>query len=1193
MSDRVQVNEAIARLPLPLAQLGRRAENAKTPQERHYAAFYLWEATLKLLASAAVVEFADRGTPDPPLAAALQKLARPSLGDWRGLVRLILPPLAAAEPAYQPVQGLLGGDKPRADLPRLAGLDGLLREALTGKASGRSTVRVGELLDRLVEFRNKDAGHGAAAMRGAAFYERTGAALAMAAAELHERCDVLAGARLAAVDAVRRQAGGDWLVDWSLLVGEAPRRQEPLAVAAAEVGRLPMPGRVYLHRDGPAGGTWRELHPLVLFDPDTGRILFLNSRRGKTRAEYLCYTTGEPEPREDLGPERRALLARALGVPVAEADEDGWAARSLADEPPTSQADPAQTPRTVGEFELLSELGRGGMGVVYRAVQPSLGRQVALKVLGRLGDAKAEARFAREVRALGRVDHPNLVKVYTEGKDDLRWFYAMELVEGTDLGSVCGLLSGGAASDLTAADWQTAVSTAVERQRGSEKPLSAAGPPPAANPAPHPPAVREAADLGSGHVGRVVELVRQAAEAAHALHEAGVIHRDVKPGNVLLTADGRTAVLADLGLAQLADETEGRLTRTRQFVGTPRYASPEQVLAVGRVDRRTDVYGLGATLWELLTLRPLFGVADDTPTAEVFRRVQVAEPEKLRRLNPRVPRDLEAVAHKCLEKDADRRYPTAGELAADLARWQRGEPVQAQPPSVGYVLRKWAGRHRVKLAAAFGIVLLIGAAVVGLVSLANRAESDRAEAQKKHEAELAAERRQRAMNDAITAAMGGDVRRADAAIREAQAHGATPADVAMLRGLVQYERGNAPAAVENLRLALDLEPDSVAVRSLLGICYHENLDFVTAEKTAGDVRGRRPVTPHDFLFKGYLLGLRQQAGEGIPLLEEARRHHVLLASLFLARLRATDAYDASDPEGLERAQADLHAAKAAIRDNVVTAMTDLHVSVAAGFLYEQRGEREKAQQAWQQADAAAAFMAGQTRANNLRTALAERRNGPGAAREVAREIWEISRRPGPSNGPTIYALYLYRDGEIDNALGLMFQRTPGTDDLNAARTNAYLLAERDRNARRALAVYERLEADYQDSPFALLTIQDVLLFLGDHQRVAHNARRFASVEPWSRLPWTQAQKRALAFLSDELAEEKYLGSATRRGGRCDAQWWAGLKRLARGDRAGARERFAAAAKEQAFLRFNDRAARAILERLKDSNWPPWIPGPKP
>src|SRR5262249_14923155 len=144
-------------------------------------------------------------------------------------------------------------------------------------------------------------------------------------------------------------------------------------------------------------------------------------------------------------------------------------------------------------------------------------------------------------------------------------------------------------------------------------------------------------------------------------------------------------------------EAEGRLTRTREFVGTLRYASPEQVLSVP-LDRRSDIYSSGATLWELLTLRPLFGATEQTPAHELMLKIPSSDPESPRRFNARVPRDLEALVLKCLERDRARRYGTSQELADDLSRWLRGEPVQAQPPTLGYLLGKSIRRHRVALA---------------------------------------------------------------------------------------------------------------------------------------------------------------------------------------------------------------------------------------------------------------------------------------------------------------------------------------------------------------------------------------------------------------------------------------------------------------------------------------------------------------
>ena len=452
------------------------------------------------------------------------------------------------------------------------------------------------------------------------------------------------------------------------------------------------------------------LHPLVLFDKDAGQTLFLNARQNQRKAEYLSYLTGVQPGREELGDERRAFLAHVFGGPPEREQLENWEAKSQAEEPAPMPPARAEQ-RSLGEFELLSELGRGGMGVVYRALQPSLGREVAVKRILKSGDAVTDARFAREIRALGMVEHPNLVKIYTNGAEGEFLFYAMELVDGPDLGSVCGKLAGSKVGDVTGGDWAKAVSTAWEEQRKREKPLSKPGQEAGEDtPAPASSAMGQATD--SGHIQRVVEVVRQAAQAAQALHATGIIHRDIKPGNILITPDGEHAVLMDLGLAQLMDEAQGRLTRTRQFVGTPRYASPEQVLAAGKVDARADVYSLGATLWELVTLRPMFGANEETPAAELMQKILTKEVERPGRLNPRVPRDLEAIILKCLEKDRDRRYAKAGDLAEDLGRWQRGDPVQAQPPSLRYLLGKQVRRHRVRLAITAVLLLAMVAGVV-------------------------------------------------------------------------------------------------------------------------------------------------------------------------------------------------------------------------------------------------------------------------------------------------------------------------------------------------------------------------------------------------------------------------------------------------------------------------------------------------
>jgi DNA-binding beta-propeller fold protein YncE len=349
---------------------------------------------------------------------------------------------------------------------------------------------------------------------------------------------------------------------------------------------------------------------------------------------------------------------------------------------------------------------------------------------------------------------------------------AMELVEGATLAAVCDKLQTRSAN-ATALDletWQEMVSAVCEESRKAEQPLSDQKPDKERGRQ----GDKEKADKEAGRQGdketegasvslsppllvslsssgrprrtgsrtyfrHVVELIRQAAEAADALHEAGVIHRDIKPGNIMVTPNGSDAVLLDLGLAQLADDVQGRLTRTRQFVGTLRYASPEQ-LGGAKLDRRADVYSLGATLWELLTLRPLFGVTEETPTPDLILRVQQSEAGRPRKHNPAIPKDLEAIVLKCLEKDPKRRYATARELAEDLQRFLSAEPVQARPVGEMARLGRWCRRNPVVAGLAAGVILLMAVGTTTSVYFAVR-ETQAAEAERRNAEEAQRARR--------------------------------------------------------------------------------------------------------------------------------------------------------------------------------------------------------------------------------------------------------------------------------------------------------------------------------------------------------------------------------------------------------------------------------------------------------------------
>jgi serine/threonine-protein kinase len=305
-------------------------------------------------------------------------------------------------------------------------------------------------------------------------------------------------------------------------------------------------------------------------------------------------------------------------------------------------------------YEVESVLGRGGMGVVYRARHLRLGRLVALKMAlaGTYAGPHEQARFRREAEAVAALHHANVVQVYDVGDADGRPYFTMELMEG---GSLARKLSG----------------------------------------APQP--ARQAA-----------ALLATLAGAVQAAHEASIVHRDLKPGNVLLAGDG-TPKVADFGLARRLDQ-EGGLTRTGAALGTPSYMAPEQARGDKRaVGPATDVYALGAILYEMLTGRPPFRAET---TAATLQQVMADDPVSPRRLNSSVPRDLETICLKCLNKEPRQRYAAAAELADDLRRFECGDPIAARRIGVIGSVRKWA-RRRPAAAAMLAAVALV--AVTGVV----------------------------------------------------------------------------------------------------------------------------------------------------------------------------------------------------------------------------------------------------------------------------------------------------------------------------------------------------------------------------------------------------------------------------------------------------------------------------------------------
>jgi serine/threonine-protein kinase len=336
---------------------------------------------------------------------------------------------------------------------------------------------------------------------------------------------------------------------------------------------------------------------------------------------------------------------------VAQADDDT---------PPVLPVRPGtgQVIQIMGDFELQEEIGRGGMGVVFKARQLSLNRAVALKIARVSGPEQGadSQRFRNEAETVAQLDHPHIVPIFEVGSWQGQPYFSMKLIEG---GSLAGHL---------------------DRFKADPK--------------------------------KAARLMAQVARAVHHAHLRGVLHRDLKPSNILLDSEGRPHV-TDFGLARRV-AMDSNVTQSGALVGTPSYMAPEQTSGLkGAVTTAADVYGLGAVLYALLTGRPPFRAAT---TLDTLTLVREAEPAPLRKYNRKLSRDLETVCLKCLSKDPPKRYGSAEALADDLERWLRGEPVSARRITIGQRLGRWASRHK-PVAWASAVVLLFAALFGGATGL--------------------------------------------------------------------------------------------------------------------------------------------------------------------------------------------------------------------------------------------------------------------------------------------------------------------------------------------------------------------------------------------------------------------------------------------------------------------------------------------
>lgn len=570
----------------------------------------------------------------------------------------------------------------------------------------------------------------------------------------------------------------------------------------------------------------------------------------------------------------------------------------------TSRA--ASLPKQIGDFEIRRELGRGGMGVVYEAYQKSLKRKVALKILSNgLGlSSKAILRFRREAEAAGKLHHTNIVPIYTTGEDKGIHFYAMELIDGPSLDQVIAELKLPSENGSAAANDRP---SATAMQTNISSTISTAS--------------------GTGYFDSVATMIADVAEALDHAHEHGVIHRDVKPSNLLLGPDGRLSI-NDFGLARMLEQPG--MTVSGEFVGSPLYMSPEQITA-GRVqlDHRTDIYSLGATLYEILTLQPPFpGQNRDQVLSQILHKEAIST----RKVNRKVPSDLDTICMKAIDKDPDRRYQTAGKMAEDLRNYVNRFAISARrigPLGKSY---RWLRRHP-SVAFSMLTVLLSTAILFGVVWNNRFAQK---------QAELS-----RVSSDMFKALLRADRIEAQKLLKEGQELGAPHDWLNFSRGVISLFESEYVSARSSLG-AVDVGDDNyLAARALLAVAHMWSGDEKAYLLTLRDVDPESVSGFVETLCAGYAhcWGKPQKAVELLERAESIESNHPL-TKVFLAQARRLRAMDIGSLDKarllIEKAIADLETQRELANTIPLVAMETAMANIVAHRLYRSLGDEPRA-----------------------------------------------------------------------------------------------------------------------------------------------------------------------------------------------------------------------------------------------------------
>ncbi|MBN2561008.1 MAG: protein kinase [Phycisphaerae bacterium] len=795
--------------------------------------------------------------------------------------------------------------------------------------------------------------------------------------------------------------------------------------------------------------------------------------------------------------------------------------------------------RLLGEFRILREVARGGMGVVYEAVQTSLNRRVALKVLpaGAMLAGHAADRFRREASLAGGLHHTNIVPVYAVGETEGICYYAMQFIEGASL-----------AKHLR------------ELRRTGTRP-------------------------GRDYHQRVARWGRQVAEALAYAHEQSVIHRDIKPSNLLL--DARDNVwIADFGLARV--DAMSTFTLSGDVVGTARYMSPEQARGGRtRIDVRTDIYSLGVTMYELLALQPAF---EGSSRAEVLNRVVFADPPSLRRVDPAMPRDLETIVAKCMEKEAQRRYAQAGDVAEDLRRFLADEPIRARrTPHIVRVVRFVRRRRWLSGATALVVVLALTTILLGL--------------------KIRAIRGQRCLEQAGEAILlENDFQRGARLVEEARSWGVDSAELHLYRGLIPLLNNQPHRAIGPLTEALQRVPDNLEAGYALALAHVSAGDIFNGERIAERLAGRENTTALGWLLRGLSLGKLQRSGaieaydraialrpDFTPAIE-ARAHYRGIRLIVEGRrselepmLNDTDALVIFRPTS-SRARA-ARAAGWLFAAAYATTQADLR-QFRESWLANCENDLGQALAMRHEDDS---FALGQQ--GTYSRYVGDFR---GAAEAFAQAL-AVDRTSARDSDPALvheYAMMLYGLGDLQSALDAIEPLCgPTATYYSLLLQRALLLAELGRLTEARDACREFMTR-YRTNASALFLSVAMMELLGDSNAAAAGIGEFVARRPEESTSEDAEQatpRLAVGFLTRQLSASALLAAAQDDPGRrCEFAFLIGLRKLGEGDRVGGLASLQACMDTQAFRFGEYRFAQAILARAQaDPHWPRWLSAQHP